>query len=213
MKDRYYTTAAAALPAIRPTPKPAGDLARTHALNWCMAVGILALAAGVGVWLAAKAAGLPADAGTLALVPVLAIVAAGVAFAVKLIRFTGEHRYWLYALEDAMGADLDGDGLTGDPTRTRTPAPALQGAIVRGVDNTLHRLDIELSPSELQALKRLMLTSGAFGVRAANAILQDEVRASALRVELHRLSILEAPKPRTATRLTAAGTKAVMRWR
>ena len=216
MRERYYKAAAATLPTVKPATAPtAGDLARAHALNWCIAVGILALAGGVGIWMAAKAAGLAADAGTLALVPVAAILTAGITGAVQLLRFTDQHRRWIYALEDATDAiedAIDDDGIAGDPTRTRTPAAPLQGAIVRGVDASLHRLDVDLTPSEIQAIKRLMLVSGTFGVRAANAILQDETRASALRVELHRLGILEAPKARTATRLTPAGKTAVMRW-
>ena len=149
MRERYYKAAAATLPAVRAAPEPTpGDLARAHALNWMLAVGILALCGGVGVWMAAKAAGLAADAGTLALVPVAAILTAGITGAVQLLRFTDQHRRWIYALGDAIDAiedAIDDDGIAGDPTRTRPPAAPLQGAILRGVDGTLCRLDVDLS--------------------------------------------------------------------
>jgi len=212
MKDRYYRGAAATLPTVRPAPasKGRGDLARGHALNWAVGVGILTLCGGIVGWIGAKSAGAPVTGGTLAGVPVVAVLAAGVAFAVQLIRFTGEDRAWLYELEVVMGEDLDGDGIAGDPAQD--PGQVLGGSLVRGVDGALHRIDTTLSDTELQAVKRALLVSGEFTVRGLNAVLGDDHRASSLRVELYALGILEKPRPRTAAKLTAAGTKAVMRW-
>jgi len=209
---RYHTTAVAepAAPTKAPRPRTGGDITRAHAANWAAAVGILALCGGILAWAVAKSAGAPVDAGELGLVPLVAIGAAGVAFAVKLIRFTEEHRDWIYRIEEATGLDLDGDGYTG--LHEANPAGHPDGALVRGVDGALHRVDVALSPQELQGVKRHLLTAGAYTVRAVNELLGDETRASALRVELHRLGILEQPKPRAATRLTAPGRKTVMRW-
>lgn len=215
MRDRYYTATPEALPRPTTPRPPAGDITRLHAVNWLIAVGILTLCLGVGAWLAAKAAGAPVTAWQLALAPLAAILTAGVAFAVKLLQFTEEHRAWLYVLEEATGRDLDGDGVTGNPERANPPSqpmPPLAGALVRGVDGAMHRIDTDMTPHELQAVKRHLLTSGAFTVRAVNDLLGDETRASSLRVELHRLGILEQPKPRAATRLTEPGRRAVMRW-
>jgi len=214
MKDRYYRTVDVPMPAVRmASPRraqdPAGDLARAHAVNWTAAVGILTLCLGVAIWIAAKAAGVPVKAGALALVPVVALLVSGVTFGVKLVQFTEEHRGWLYAGAEQDQGDAGGQG-PGDLRRDAQDPPA--GAFVRGVDGALHRLDVDLSPLELQAVKRHMLVSGSFGVRAVNTILQDETRASALRVELHRLGILEAPRARVAAKLTGAGLRSVMRW-
>lgn len=209
----YRTAAPIAEPWHKPTIAPSSDTSRGHACNWGAAVGILTLCAGVCAWSAAKALGAHVTAGQLALVLPAAIGAGGVAFAVKLLQFTQEHRAWLYALERATGLDLDGDGTTGEPPGAQAqPKPTIDGALVRGIDGSMHRLDVALSPPEMQAIKRHMLTAGAFGVRAVNTILQDETRASLLRSELYRLGILEQPKPRTATRLTDPGKRAVMRW-
>jgi hypothetical protein len=214
MKRPHYYTAPAEL-APRPTPAPGPrtptDITRLHASNWGAAVGILALCLGLGAWLAAKAWGAPVTVWQLVLTPAAAILAAGVAYSVKLLEFTGQHRQWLYGLEDLTGQDLDGDGITGDPARGRPQEPR-PGALVRGVDGALHRIDTTLAPHELQAVKRHLLTAGAFTVRAVNDLLGDDSRASALRVELHRLGILEPPRDRAATRLTEPGRKAVMRW-
>lgn len=210
----YRTVAPIAEPWHKATPPaPSSDTSRGHACNWGAAVGILTLCVGVCAWSGAKALGAHVTAGQLALTLPAAIGAGGVAFAVKLLQFTQEHRAWLYALERATGLDLDGDGTTGEPPGAQAqPKQTIDGALVRGIDGSMHRLDVALSPLEMQAIKRHMLTAGAFGVRAVNTILQDETRASLLRSELHRLGILEQPKPRAATPLTEAGHKAVMRW-
>ena len=76
----------------------------------------------------------------------------------------------------------------------------------------MHRVDVELDAAELHTIKRHLLTAGKFTVRAINDILGDDSRASALRVELYRLGILEEPQDRKATKLADAGRKAVMRW-
>ena len=142
----------------------------------------------------AKALGAHVTAGQLALVLPAAIGAGGVAFAVKLLQFTQEHRAWLYALERATGLDLDGDGTTGEPPGAQAqPKPTIDGALVRGIDGSMHRLDVALSPLEMQAIKRHMLTAGA-GVRAVTQ--SDETRASLLGQLTAWGS--QQPKPRAA---------------
>jgi hypothetical protein len=211
---RYRKTAEAITeprPAMpRPARKPTKEATRQHAANWLIGVGILTLAAGVAIWTAAKAAGAPVNLESLALAPLVAILAGGVAFAVKLLQFTEEHRSWLYALELAAGQDLDADGIIGEPAQE--PAQAADGSFVKGIDGAWHRVDVELEAHELHAIKKHLLTAGKFTVRAVNDLLGDDSRASALRVELYRLGILEEPEDRKATKLTDAGRKAVRRW-
>jgi hypothetical protein len=203
VKQRYYTTTTAA--AI---PRQAGPPStRAHAANWGLAVGMLALSVGIAALIAATAAGAAIRWMHAAALIAVALLAASAAFAVKLISYTERERALLYGNpHPPRQYDPPADPLPAEaPT---TPA----GTFVRGIDGGLHRLDTELDPTEVQAIKRHLLTSGGFTVRAANGILGDDSRASALRVELHRLGILAQPKPRAAAPLTEPGRRTVMRW-
>lgn len=194
--------------AAPPTPKPQADATRTHAINWFVAVTIIAFCLGETALVVATLAGVRLQVVYVGLVAFVSFALGAVVGAVKLISYTNEHRDWLYSVESWTGVDVDGDGVIGVPVG----GAAIPGVLVRGVDNALHRIDTQLTQTELSAIKRQMLTTGAFGVRAVNGILHDETRASLLRAELHRLGILETPQPRTATRLTDPGVHAVRRW-
>lgn len=201
------TIDAAPVRSIARPPAPRGyDVSRVHAVNMGASVGIIAFfVAAIGA-IAATFAGLRVSFELLGLLILTAIGAGAIAGAVSLIRYTLQHRAWLYRLEELTGLDIDQDGVTGEP------GAGPVGVLVRGIDGAYHRIDVTLSEPELQAVRVHLLTAGAFGVRAVNSLLGDETRASALRVELHRLGILEAPRPRVVTAVTPAGRKALIRW-
>jgi hypothetical protein len=211
---RRYRTAAetAAQLEAQPQPRRQGqEQTRAHALNYTLGVGAVALGFSLGGWLSLWVVmGDRLPIATLALVPALALLAGVTAGGLKLMEFTEEHRDWLYSIEQAIGQDLDEDGVIGDPPQPAGKPPG--GALIRGVDGATHRINTDLTRVELLELKRHLLTSGRFTVRAVNGLLGDDSRASALRVELHGLGILEEPKPKAATALTDVGKRAVMRW-
>lgn len=182
-----------------------------HAIYYGMGVALIALCVVLGLLVLGKAflqIEIPRDVFWIILAsPLLGIGAGGF----KLLAFVGEYREWLYHLEDALNLDLDNDGKIGEPPSSKERAPG-SGSLVRGVDGALHRIYTELSIEEMRGVKKHLLTTDGFTVRAMNDLLQDDSRASALREELWALGILTKPKPRTVSKLTPAGKKAVMRW-
>ncbi len=198
---------AADLPSVRPR---SSDTTRAHAINWFVSVTSIVLCALVGIYLLARSLldlSIPSDTVWLIL---LAPLSGAMMGALKLIQFTTQHRQWLYALEDTLNMDINADGEIGQPSpKEREPG---YGSIIRGVDGAYHRINTELSPEEMMDLKKHLLSTGGLTVRTMNDALQDDSRASALRDELYALGVLTKPRPRTVSKLTDAGRKAVMRW-
>ena len=189
-QDRFNTTRSDAANWAAGVAIIAGCL---YVLGW----GILALFVSVPVW-------------TFFLFPPVAVVLGASFGSLKLIRFTEEYRDFVYALEEETGLDIDGDGVTGPPV-IRVGSPP-QGTLLRGLDGAMHAVDTTLTSADILAVKASLLANNTYSVRALNSALGDENRASGLRLELYRLGIIEQPKPKQATRLTAAGIKAVRRW-
>lgn len=183
---------------------------RSDAANWAAGVAIIAGCLYVLGWgiLRLFWDGVPIWTFFLAL-PVAVILGASFG-SLKLIRFTEEYRDFVYALEEETGLDIDGDGVTGPPV-IRVGSPP-QGTLLRGLDGAMHAVDTTLTSADILAVKASLLANNTYSVRALNSALGDENRASGLRLELYRLGIIEQPKPKQATRLTAAGIKAVRRW-
>ena len=176
-------------------------------MNVALGSGALAGCVGVCGWIVARVAGAYLEVASLAYAVPVSVLAGVASGAAALLRFTGEHRDWLYRgelLEDEPPS----------PSATRAPRPGVPppGVLIRGIDGAYHRIDVDLTEGELHAVKASMLSGGAFTVRAVNTLLGDDSRASTLRGELHRLGILEAPRDRAACRLTEPGRRAVLRW-
>lgn len=192
----------------RSTDTRSTELTRTHALNWTGAVIALGLCVVMAVWVGLRALNVSVPPRLLVFflpLPLLVGICVG---SVKLIQFTEEHRNWLYAAENAIGVDLDGDGEIGDPRAQTEPTP---GTMLMGIDGARHRIDVELSAGEIQAVKRLLIESGKATVRGLTGPVGE--RASALRDALIGLGICEAPtSTKSAANLSEPGKKAVMRW-
>lgn len=208
MSGRYLERAAA--PRVRLPAPSGGDPSRAHALNYAAASAALVTSLGVGGWLVASAAGGAPALELLAYAPALGGLAGLVAGAVALLRFTAEHRAWVYRWGEVGEPELEPEPPTlAGPSDLR--AGALPGAFVRGLDGGLHRLDLDLTRAELEAVQRLLLSEGRATVRALAAIVGE--RASLLRAELIRLGICEPPQgERAAALLSEAGRMAVQRW-
>ena len=193
-----------------PRVQPDKDTSRMHAANYAAGTALLSFCGYVFLWTLAKVLYPMLPNGSIALcLPVGLLVGASYG-SMKLIAFTEEYRNYVYTLEQEQQQI---DDMTREAVKSQNRQNShVTGCLVRGVDNAYHRIPVELSKADLHAVKASMLSRGAFVVRGVNALLNDETRASALRIELHRLGILERPQARQATRLTPAGLKAVMRW-
>ncbi len=183
------------------------ELTRQHAANWAVGSMIFGLCAVVFLYVLARAAGLPLQSDVLLYalpLPVLIGLAVG---ALKLIRFTEEHRNWLYQVETWTHTDLDGDGRVGDPQAGKIEP----GTMLHGISGGYQRFDVQLTRQEIEAVKRLLLTEGKATVRGLTGVIGD--RASALRTELIRLGVCVSPEnDRAPALLSEPGKKAVMRW-
>ena len=205
--DRALVTGSGWLPKAQ--PQRDRDISRSHAANWAAGVGIISFCGYVLGWfILALFVSVPLWTVVLC-VPVSVCLGASWG-AVKLLDFTSQHREWLYYLEEETQLDIDQDGTIGAPVMLAGTPP--DGCMIRGLDGAMHRINTSLSQADIHAVKGSMLAGGTFGVRAINGVLGDETRASGLRLELHRLGILEPPQARQATRLTSEGKRAVMRW-
>lgn len=183
------------------------DPTLAHAFYYGLGVAVLALCAVLGVllllWVLTP---LEIPGSALWLIAVSPLLGLGMTGA-RLIQYTQQHRAFLYRVEDALGVDLDRDGEVGEPVRGGGPA----GTFVMCPDGARRRLDTELTPDEVQAVKRQLLLSGKATVRGLTAAVGD--RASALRQELITLCVCAQPEhDRAPALLTVAGRKAVMRW-
>ena len=197
-----YTT-----PVVKPDAhEKKEDKTREHALNWGLGTAIISACFLIAVWVLAKMLwDLPLK--TLFLTVLIAALMGGANGAWKLIRFTEEHRDYLYAVEELTQVDINHDGVIGQPKEhTET------GTFLRGADGASHQVSVRLSSEEVWELKKHLLETGKYTVRAVNNLLGDETRASALRLDLFTIGILETPKDRAATKVTEAGKRALMRW-
>lgn len=194
-------------PATHPTPtERRQDSTRAHAINYGLGAAIIAICCAVALWaIAATVWRLPWY--TLGLAMLGGMMLGAVTGARKLLQFTDEHRDYLYAVEELTQVDINRDGAIGQPKEHETT-----GAMLRGVDGITRQVSVNLSGDEVYALKRHLIETGKYTVRAVNQLLQDDTRASALRFDLFNLGIIETPRDRAATAVTEAGRRALMRW-
>lgn len=190
---------------ITPRTERRGDPTLEHAVYYALGIASVALCAILGVFVLAWAL-LPLELPKQAFWAILAAPLLGLGMGgVKLLRFTDEHRHYLYHLEELLSVDLDDDGEIGHPGG----GPA--GTFVMCPDGVRRRLDTELDPDEVQAVKRQLLLAGKATVRALTMVVGD--RASGLREELIALDVCAKPEhDRAPALLTEVGRKAVMRW-
>jgi len=176
-----------------------------HAIYYALGVACVALCVILSVFVLGKAL-LPLELPEQAFWAILVAPLLGLGMGgVKLLRFTDEHRHYLYHLEELLSVDLDDDGEIGHPGG----GPA--GTFVMCPDGVRRRLDTELDPDEVQAVKRQLLLAGKATVRALTMVVGD--RASGLREELIALDVCAKPEhDRAPALLTEVGRKAVMRW-
>jgi len=181
------------------------DVSRAGAINWGVGVALLSFCGYVLGWSILKGfwASLP-NWSILLCVPVALILGASWG-SLKLIQFTEEYLDYLYAVEVETGQDINGDGIVGDPPMFDRPT------LLMGIDGIRHRVDVDLLPSEVDRVKRLLLLSGKATVRALASVVGE--RASRLRDELIAWGICEQPdRANAAAVLSPPGKKAVMRW-
>ena len=183
------------------------DVTRQHAVNWALGVGTLTLCLLILVYVLARALTpfeIPKQAlWLIALAPVSGLSMG----AFKLIAYTTEHRAFLYAIEDATGWDLDGDGEVGEPAQATPQA----GTFLMGADGIRHRLSTELDAGEIKALKAYLTQNGKASVRGLTGLVGD--RASLLRDELIAIGVCVSPRNANAAAiLSDAGRKVVTRW-
>lgn len=181
------------------------DMSRNHAINYTIAMFTITFVTYIALWTCTFLIWDRMPAWTLFLSVPISFLAGAVAGGYKLIVFTEEYRDYLYALEVETQTDWNQDGHIG--------APDLDAAhtVLLGVDGAYHRMDSNLSPEQVEAIKRLLLRSEKATVRSLTDIVGD--RASHFRDELIGLGVCEKPKyDRGAAPLSEAGRKVVMRW-
>ncbi len=189
----------ASLPVPLPSSGTGGE-ARRHAFNWFVGVTVVFAVIVIAVtWLLAVW-GWKDDRVYKSLFPV-PLLAGLMVGGMKLVEYTIDERLERYPEKKVKSKPHSGPG-AGD---------IRPGTLLEGVDGVMHRIETELSREEVRIVKTFLLSAGAYSVRALHPFLGD--RASALRPQLHKqLGIIEKPKSRAVTKLTASGRKAVERW-
>lgn len=179
--------------------KPATDDTRRHAVNWFLGVTTLAACASTTAWWLLYRGGWASVDGLITIAPLS--VSVGVGFAAwQLLTYTRQYREWLYTQAESRDAS---------PRKGHNMQRAA-GTLLRGADGVLQRVEVELSEDEIAAIKKTLLRDNGCSVRTLTPLVHE--RASALRAELHQIGVLAELREKSATPLTPAGKKAVMRW-
>jgi len=191
-------------PGVGLNTNPIYDISRNHAESWAIGVAMILFSAYIAGWFAYILTFGNLSIWSLFLcIPIAIIGGIGVG-GIKLLKFTNEHRRYVYWYAEQEETALDFQEPVGNP-------PLEDYTMLRGIDGQYHRINTSLTDEEKRGLKLYLLMHESVTVRGLDPMVGN--RATLLRSELITLGICSRPvSSNQAAEITAIGKKTVMRW-